>query len=95
MRGIGTKCVMMTTLLVSIYLLKVNNRNTRARCEICSKLAIKTHENMKASVNFLTLNVPIPDKVKNLSQVFIFTLLCGTSKGFMKALNLLRHHKEV
>ena len=66
MSGIGTKCVMMTTLLVSIYLLKVNNRNTRARCEICSKLAIKTHENMKASVNFLTLNVPIPDKVKNL-----------------------------
>ena len=26
---------------VSIYLLKVNNRNTRARCEICSKLTIK------------------------------------------------------
>ena len=25
-----------------IYLLKVNNRNTRTRCEICSKLAIKT-----------------------------------------------------
>ena len=27
-----------------IYLLKVNNRNTRARCEICSKLTIKTLE---------------------------------------------------
>ena len=27
-----------------IYLLKVNNRNTRARCEICSKLTIKTPE---------------------------------------------------
>ena len=25
-----------------IYLLKVNNRNTRTRCEICSKLTIKT-----------------------------------------------------
>ena len=25
-----------------IYLLKVNNRNTRTRCEICSKSAIKT-----------------------------------------------------
>ena len=34
----------------------------------------------------LTLNVPIPDKVKKLSQIFIFTLLCGASKGFMKAL---------
>ena len=27
---------------ISIYLLKVNNRNTRTRCEICSKLTIKT-----------------------------------------------------
>ena len=27
-----------------IYLLKVDNRNTRARCEICSKLTVKTPE---------------------------------------------------
>ena len=27
-----------------IDLLKVNNRNTRARCEVCSKLTIKTSE---------------------------------------------------
>ena len=27
-----------------IYLLKVNNRDTRTRCEICSKLTIKTPE---------------------------------------------------
>ena len=27
---------------VGIYLLKVNNRNIRTRCEICSKLTIKT-----------------------------------------------------
>ena len=26
------------------YLLKVNNRNTRTRCEICSKITIKTLE---------------------------------------------------
>ena len=30
--------------LVGIELLKVNNRNFRARCEICSKLTIKTPE---------------------------------------------------
>ena len=29
---------------VGIYLLKVNNRNPRKRCEICSKLTIKTPE---------------------------------------------------
>ena len=28
----------------SIYLLKVNNRNIRKRCDICSKLTIKTPE---------------------------------------------------
>ena len=27
---------------VGIYLRKVNNKNTRTRCEICSKLTIKT-----------------------------------------------------
>ena len=27
-----------------IHLLKINNRNTRTRCEICSKLTIKTSE---------------------------------------------------
>ena len=30
--------------LACIYLLKVNNRNTRTRCEICSKLTIKIPE---------------------------------------------------
>ena len=27
-----------------LYLFKVNNRNTRTRCEICSKLTIRTPE---------------------------------------------------
>ena len=31
---------------VGIHLLKVNNRNGRARCEICSKLTIKTPERL-------------------------------------------------
>ena len=26
------------------YMFKINNRNTRTRCEICSKLTIKTSE---------------------------------------------------
>ena len=46
-----------------IYLLKVN-RNTRARCEICSKLTIKTPERRHwrrsgvLIVNFLTYLTP-------------------------------------
>ena len=33
----------------------------------------------------LIFNGPIPDKKKKLTKVFIFTLLFGASKGFMKA----------
>ena len=35
-----------------IYLLKVNNRNTRTRCELCSKLAIKTPKPRQQIVYF-------------------------------------------
>ena len=34
----------------SIYLFKVNNRNTRKRCKICSKLTIKTPEKRRSGV---------------------------------------------
>ena len=34
----------------------------------------------------LTLNVPIPDKKKKSTEILIFTLLCGVSKGFMNTL---------
>ena len=33
----------------SNYMFKVNNRNTNKRCEICSKLTIKTPEQRLAS----------------------------------------------
>ena len=38
---------------VKIYLFKVNNKNTRRRCEICSKLTIKT--SMTRSFHISTL----------------------------------------
>ena len=39
---------------VGIYLLKVNNKNTRTKCEICSKLTIKTPDRRcsNLTVNF-------------------------------------------
>ena len=38
-------CLMMVSNSpANIYLFKVNNRNTRKSCEICSKLTIKTPE---------------------------------------------------
>ena len=40
----------------SIYLYKVNNRNTRKKCEICSKLTINTPER-RLMFLFLTLNM--------------------------------------
>ena len=47
-----------------IYLLKVNNRNTRTRCEICPKLTIQTPERRLCchsgvfSVNFVHISHP-------------------------------------
>ena len=35
------------------YMFKVNNRNTRTRCEICSKLTIKTPERRQGSLRSL------------------------------------------
>ena len=35
----------------------------------------------------LTIPVPILDEEKNLKEIFIFTLLCGASKGFYEGLN--------
>ena len=32
-----------------------------------------------------TLPLPIPSEKRKLTQIFIFTLLCGASNGFMKA----------
>ena len=40
----------------NIFLFKVNNRNTRKRCEICSKL-IKTPERRHSIVDFEQVNV--------------------------------------
>ena len=43
-KTVNKKIVFLVSLFpVGIYLLKVNNRNTRTRCEICSKLTIKTY----------------------------------------------------
>ena len=38
---------------VGNYMFKVNNRNTRTRCEICSKLTIKTPERRQAQMLIL------------------------------------------
>ena len=34
----------------------------------------------------LTLPIAIPDEEKKINKIFIFTLLCGASKGFIRAL---------
>ena len=39
-----------------------------------------------SQIRYLTLPVPIPDEEKKLTQTFIFTLICGASKVFMKVL---------
>ena len=42
--GNHSKKQIRSNIAANIYLWKVNNRNTRKRCEICSKLIVKTPE---------------------------------------------------
>ena len=66
-------CFTTNPLLGCIYLLKVNNRNTRTRCEICSKLLIKTLVFVVVLVSILlTLN--------------IFHILCVSTVNFEYAI---------
>ena len=67
-------------LLVGIYLIKVNNRSTRSRCEICSKLTIKTSERRKDIfiVNFEhILHLDLVFLLLNLSMYLPAGLLAG------------------
>ena len=60
------------TIPAGIYLLKVNNRNTRIRCEICSKL-IKTqerHYRSRSGVCIVNFEHVIARWVILLSQLF-------------------------
>ena len=50
------------------YLFKVNNRNTRKRCEICSKLTIKTRKTW-TSFCFFTVNF------EHVSNLFLMSLV--------------------
>ena len=49
---------------VDIYLLKVNNRNTRTRCEIFSKLTIKLQERRRRRSGIFVVNF------ENISHLF-------------------------
>ena len=55
------------------YMLQVNNRNTRARCDICSKVTIKTRErrHWRHSGVFI---------VKYISHLFLVFLLLALSR---------------
>ena len=56
-----------------IYLLKVNNRNTRIKCEICSKLTIKTLE--RRHWRFCGVLIVNSDLISHLVLMFLLLAL--------------------
>ena len=50
-----------------IYMLKVNNKNTRTRCEICSKLTINIPERRRSGIFIVN-----SEYISNLALVFFF-----------------------
>ena len=68
-----------------IHLLKVNNRNTRTKCEVCSKLKIKTPERRQwhRSVVFVV-------NFEHISHVLAFLLLNSSiAKSYKKRRQIL------
>ena len=45
------------------YMFKVNNRNTRTRCEICSKLTIKIPERRRVVTCIFLKIITLPIKI--------------------------------
>ena len=68
---ISQKWVNEGTYPTGIYLLKVNNKSTKTRCEICSKLTIKTPERRRRSGVFI-VNF---EHISHLVLVFLFLTL--------------------
>ena len=57
-----------------IYLLKVNNRNSRTRCEICSKLTIKIPERSqwRSTVSIVNLEHVMAGWEYKLTTCFLY-----------------------
>ena len=53
---------------VGIYIFKVNNRNTKTRCEICSKLTVKTSEQRQRHFGVFIVN---SEHISHLVVVFL------------------------
>ena len=71
---------------VGIYMFKVNNRNTRTRCEICSKLTIKTlerHHYKVLEVNLRRRKWFINGSYDYIAHVILITAwLCNSNNSF-------------
>ena len=56
----------------NIYMFKVNNKNARVRCEICSKLTIKTERRHWCRSNVFIVNF---EHIPHLVLVFLLLTL--------------------
>ena len=59
----------------NIYLLKVNNRNTSKRCEICSNLSMKTSERRQLHRSGIVIV-----NFENISHLFVVFILLTLNK---------------
>ena len=55
-----------------IYLLRANNRNTRTRCEICSKV---TYRHQSKPIGVVLMSLLLTFNISNLVLVFLFLTL--------------------
>ena len=63
---------MATKIPAGIFLLKISNRNTRKRCEICLKLTKKTPERRRRRSGLFIVNI---EYILHLNLVFLLLTL--------------------
>ena len=68
---------------VNVYLLKVNDRNARKRCEICSNLTIKTPFSSVPIIGFEYINIS-----REYKPLASFISFYTTSKSFILRLHI-------
>ena len=72
--GCGKEKYMLRHQTANIYLFKVNNRDTRTRCEISSKLNIKTPKRRQCCSGVFTVNF------EHITHLFLLFLLLNLNK---------------
>ena len=83
------------TIAADNNMIKVNNTNTRTRCEVCSKLTIKTSERRVLLSLLLTLRRSIPAGMSNVISTSGCTAITPLNHMILSEKEFLNSREEI